>query len=215
MSFSTLSTPSPPCTLFALRARLSRRVTASLFALLVLAAVFAVGGVRPDSAEAAGKPTVRYGSTGPAVREVQTVLRVTPRSGYFGRKTLAAVKRWQRAHHIRPTGVVGPATWKTLRRAQLLQARKARASRSATRVSSVAALNWTALARCESGGNPRAVNPAGYYGLYQFGLATWRGLGGLGYPHQASVTEQTAMAHKLYRQAGSAPWPHCGKYLYR
>src|SRR5262249_46782829 len=29
-------------------------------------------------------------------------------------------------------------------------------------------LNWRALARCESGGNPRAVSPYGYYGLYQF-----------------------------------------------
>ena len=32
----------------------------------------------------------------------------------------------------------------------------------------VDSLNWGALAQCESGGNPRAVNPAGYYGLYQF-----------------------------------------------
>ncbi|HKE50915.1 MAG TPA: ubiquitin-like domain-containing protein, partial [Actinomycetes bacterium] len=28
-------------------------------------------------------------------------------------------------------------------------------------------LNWAALAQCESGGNPRAVNPNGHYGLYQ------------------------------------------------
>ena len=28
--------------------------------------------------------------------------------------------------------------------------------------------NWAGLAACESGGNPNAVNPAGFYGLYQF-----------------------------------------------
>ncbi len=39
-------------------------------------------------------------------------------------------------------------------------------------------LNWAALAECESGGNPKAVNPAGYYGLYQFSLSTWAAQGG-------------------------------------
>ncbi|MFV0260598.1 MAG: hypothetical protein ACK5PP_19360 [Acidimicrobiales bacterium] len=29
-------------------------------------------------------------------------------------------------------------------------------------------LNWAGLADGESSGNPRAVNPAGYYGRYQF-----------------------------------------------
>ena len=59
-------------------------------------------------------------------------------------------------------------------------------------------LNWPALARCESGGNPRAVNPAGYYGLYQFSVATWhsgrrqrqpdqRLPGGAALPRQAAV----------------------------
>ena len=43
-------------------------------------------------------------------------------------------------------------------------------------------LNWAALAQCESGGNPRAVNPAGYYGLYQFSLSTWRVRRRLGQP---------------------------------
>jgi uncharacterized protein YabE (DUF348 family) len=37
----------------------------------------------------------------------------------------------------------------------------------ATPPSSGDGLNWAALAQFESGGNPRAVNPAGYYGLYQ------------------------------------------------
>jgi soluble lytic murein transglycosylase-like protein len=75
-------------------------------------------------------------------------------------------------------------------------------------------LDWKALASCEAGGNPRAVNPAGYYGLYQFTVATWRGVGGHGYPHRASRAEQTLRAKKLYQRAGSSPWPTCGRRLY-
>ena len=74
-------------------------------------------------------------------------------------------------------------------------------------------LNWGALAQCESGGNPRAVNPAGYYGLYQFSVSTWRGVGGSGMPNQASAAEQTHRAQILYSQRGRSPWPNCGRYL--
>ncbi len=75
-------------------------------------------------------------------------------------------------------------------------------------------LNWAALAKCESGGNPRAVNPAGYYGLYQFSLSTWRSVGGSGNPADASPSEQTYRAQVLYRKAGAGQWPNCGKYLF-
>lgn len=74
-------------------------------------------------------------------------------------------------------------------------------------------LNWGALAECESGGNPRAVNPAGYYGLYQFSVPTWQSVGGSGMPHHASPGEQTYRAQKLYAQRGRSPWPYCGRYL--
>lgn len=74
-------------------------------------------------------------------------------------------------------------------------------------------LDWPALARCESGGNPRAVNPAGYYGLYQFNVATWRGVGGSGLPHHASAGEQTYRAKLLYASRGRSPWPTCGRLL--
>ena len=75
------------------------------------------------------------------------------------------------------------------------------------------ALNWGALANCESGGNPRAVNPAGYYGLYQFDVSTWRSVGGSGMPHHASPEEQTYRAKLLYKQRGRSPWPNCGRFL--
>jgi hypothetical protein len=58
------------------------------------------------------------------------------------------------------------------------------------------------------------VNPAGYYGLYQFTVATWRGVGGHGYPHHAGRAEQTLRAKKLFQRAGSSPWPTCGRLLY-
>ena len=74
-------------------------------------------------------------------------------------------------------------------------------------------LNWRALAGCESGGNPRAVNPAGYYGLYQFDTGTWGSVGGRGLPTQASADEQTYRAQKLYQQRGRSPWPNCGRLL--
>ncbi|WP_406861395.1 ubiquitin-like domain-containing protein [Streptomyces sp. HUAS MG47] len=77
-------------------------------------------------------------------------------------------------------------------------------------------LNWGALARCESGGRPDAVDPSGTYGgLYQFDPGTWRSLGGSGVAQDASAQEQTYRAKKLYVQRGASPWPHCGRRLYR
>ena len=76
-------------------------------------------------------------------------------------------------------------------------------------------LNWAALARCESGGNPRALSPGGRYrGLYQFSLATWRGIGGSGDPIENSPEEQTYRAKLLFQRSGAGQWPHCGPRLF-
>ncbi|WMX46625.1 ubiquitin-like domain-containing protein [Streptomyces roseicoloratus] len=76
-------------------------------------------------------------------------------------------------------------------------------------------LNWGALAACESGGRPNAVDPSGTYGgLYQFDPGTWRSLGGSGVAQNAPAAEQTFRAKKLYVQRGASPWPHCGRRLY-
>lgn len=74
-------------------------------------------------------------------------------------------------------------------------------------------LNWAALAKCESGGNPRAVNPAGYYGLYQFSLSTWASVGGSGNPINASPAEQLYRAKLLYKRGGAGQWG-CGAHLF-
>jgi uncharacterized protein YabE (DUF348 family) len=75
-------------------------------------------------------------------------------------------------------------------------------------------LNWAALARCESGGNPDAYNPAGpYYGLYQFSAPTWHAVGGTGVPTDHGAAEQTYRAQILYKRSGAGQWPVCGRYL--
>lgn len=67
-----------------------------------------------------------------------------------------------------------------------------------------------AIAACESGGDPTAVNAAGYYGKYQFDTGTWAAVGGTGNPAAASEAEQDYRASLLYARAGSSPWPVCG-----
>ncbi|SED25992.1 G5 domain-containing protein [Nocardioides exalbidus] len=91
--------------------------------------------------------------------------------------------------------------------------RRVLVGREAWSVPGADGLNWAALAGCESGGNPKAVNPAGYYGLYQFDIGTWRSVGGSGVPTSASAAEQTYRAKLLYQQRGRSPWPTCGRLL--
>jgi soluble lytic murein transglycosylase-like protein len=68
-----------------------------------------------------------------------------------------------------------------------------------------------AIAACESGGDPTAVDSSGtYYGLYQFDTGTWASVGGSGDPAAAPEAEQDYRAALLYSQAGSSPWPICG-----
>ncbi|MDN0193773.1 ubiquitin-like domain-containing protein [Streptomyces sp. S.PNR 29] len=76
-------------------------------------------------------------------------------------------------------------------------------------------LDWQALAACESGGRPDAVDSSGTYGgLYQFDTRTWHNLGGTGRPQDAPAAEQTYRAKKLYVRQGASPWPHCGGRLH-
>ena len=68
-----------------------------------------------------------------------------------------------------------------------------------------------AIAACESGGDPTAVDASGtYHGKYQFDLGTWASVGGSGDPAAAPEAEQDYRAALLMSQAGSSPWPVCG-----
>jgi cell wall-associated NlpC family hydrolase len=73
----------------------------------------AVAALTPAAA-AAKRPLLKLGTRGPAVVYVQGKLGVTPRSGYFGTRTEAAVRRLQATKGLRATGTVTPATWKLL-----------------------------------------------------------------------------------------------------
>lgn len=82
--------------------------------------------------------------------------------------------------------------------------------------------DFAALARCESGGNPRAVSRSGRYrGAYQFDQATWDGAvtragrpEWAGRPPDTAPPEvQDAAARQLYAERGRQPWPHCGRHL--
>ncbi len=68
---------------------------------------------------------------------------------------------------------------------------------------------WDRLAQCESSGNWSINSGNGYYGGLQFSLSSWRAVGGSGYPHQASKSEQIARAEMLKARQGWGAWPAC------
>lgn len=77
------------------------------------------GASPPPPPVGSGSPTLRQGSRGQAVVELQNLLRARgfnpgPSDGVFGNGTLAAVRRFQAARRLAVDGVVGPATWRAL-----------------------------------------------------------------------------------------------------
>jgi len=72
---------------------------------------------------------------------------------------------------------------------------------------------WAGLRRCESGGNYSDNTGNGYYGAYQFSLATWHGLGFAGLPSGASPEVQDQAAQKLQARSGWGQWPSCARRL--
>lgn len=67
--------------------------------------------------------------------------------------------------------------------------------------------DWmVSIAQCESGLNPRAVNPAGYYGLFQFSRSTWAAYGSGDIFDPAAQSEATA---SMLANGGSGHWPNC------
>ena len=170
-------------------------------------------------ASASSEVVVKRGHRGPAVRQIQSRLGI-PADGVFGPQTGSAVRRFQRAKGLVVDGIVGPQTRNALGLGPFRSSSARRLRRSggggarsggddgagSTRVPAI----LTAIAECESGGNPRAVSSNGLYrGKYQFSQGTWEGLGGKGDPAKAPEWKQDKLALKLYRQSGNAPWPNC------
>jgi hypothetical protein len=168
---------------------------------LVLALALTCALAAPASADA---ELLKRGSRGPLVVQLQQKLGI-PADGVFGPQTGHAVRRFQARKRLTVDGVVGAQTAQALGLA--LDAVQGTAAAGRARVPVALAR----IARCESGGNPRAVSADGAYrGKYQFSRATWRAVGGNGDPARASEAEQDRRALHLYRARGAAPWPACG-----
>lgn len=182
-----------------------------------------------DGREVAGRQKrVRHGDTVRLVdvEKRRTTKRHRVRAGVVevpttdlapGRRRVAREGRagLQRVKVVRTLHNAEPVRYRVVSRSWVREPRPRRVlvGRQPWSVPGADGLNWGALAGCESGGNPRAVNPAGYYGLYQFNVPTWHSVGGSGMPHHASAGEQTYRAKLLYQARGRSPWPHCGRLL--
>lgn len=93
-----------------------------LTAVAAAVAVLALGFTAAPDAEAApsvpnaakAHPTLKYGDRGTAVKYIQQRLKVSPKTGYFGPKTRAAVKKYEKKIGVKVDGVVDPKVWKAL-----------------------------------------------------------------------------------------------------
>ncbi len=72
---------------------------------------------------------------------------------------------------------------------------------------------WAELRQCESGGNYADNTGNGYYGAYQFSLATWESLGYSGLPSNAPPSVQNQAARQLQAMSGWGQWPSCSMQL--
>jgi hypothetical protein len=76
--------------------------------------------------------------------------------------------------------------------------------------------DWTAVARCESGGDWSIDTGNGYYGGLQFSQQTWDAYGGDTYAPRADLAsqgQQIAVAEKVLADQGPGAWPVCGALL--
>jgi hypothetical protein len=80
----------------------------------------------------------------------------------------------------------------------------------ATAPASADAMNWDAVAQCESGGNWAANTGNGHFGGLQFKPATWSSNGGFGSPAMASREDQIRVAENVLASQGAGAWPTCG-----
>jgi hypothetical protein len=81
-----------------------------------VAAIMAGAAPAPSmipAADADGRPTLRRGATGDAVRTLQTALQIAV-TGTFDGATEAALRAFQRGKGLVPDGIAGPKTWSML-----------------------------------------------------------------------------------------------------
>ena len=126
--------------------------------------------------------------------------------------TPAQIRDWQAWHQREPDAAIAFAELPEIQAALQHGARGAIRQPAASSEGYVPEHGWAvwnAIAECESGGSPTINTGNSYYGMYQFALGSWRAAGGTGYPHQASVEEQTRRAEILQDMQGFGAWPTC------
>jgi peptidoglycan hydrolase-like protein with peptidoglycan-binding domain len=182
-------------------ARMRRSLLALALVATALACTADIAAADSTGGASAATVVVKQGDRGDAVRKIQEALGVGV-DGVFGPVTERAVKRFQRSKGLLVDGIVGPQT----RGAMGL---RAFSSRGVVRLPALPRV-LARIAECESGGDPTALSRTGRYrGKYQFEMSTWREMGGEGDPVEASEWEQDRIALRLYRRAGTSPWPNC------
>jgi peptidoglycan hydrolase-like protein with peptidoglycan-binding domain len=183
------------------RRRGSTSTVAVLTAVLALGAPLALG---QTTAQAPVPQTLQSGSSGAAVKALQSALGLKA-TGRFTASVTRAVKTFQRRNGLAVDGIVGPQT------AAALGLSSGVAGAASTAASGASSATLERIAQCESGGDPTAVSADGRYrGKYQFTRATWRAMGGSGDPAAAPEAEQDQRAAALLAAQGTAPWPVCG-----
>ncbi|NHU84942.1 LysM peptidoglycan-binding domain-containing protein [Kocuria sp. JC486] len=73
------------------------------------------------------------------------------------------------------------------------------------------AVDWDAVAQCESGGNWGINTGNGFSGGLQFTPSTWAAYGGQGAAQDASREQQIAVAERVLEGQGIGAWPTCGQ----
>jgi len=72
-----------------------------------------------------------------------------------------------------------------------------------------AAASSSSTAQCESGGSYTAVNPAGYYGAYQFDQQTWDAYAPSGYQGVNPASAPPAIQDQAAANVPYDAWPSC------
>lgn len=182
------------------------------------------GGVPAAIALADSAPSRPLTSASEALR-ASPAAEPTLRAQMRGHQHAGLLARYRRAADQVGAPSEGANTWSNQRLRQAISAaraqfaeRKSNAARRPTTSSDsdthsgTPSSALTAIAQCESGGNPRAVGGGGAYrGKYQFSYSTWAAVGGSGDPASASEAEQDRRAAMLYSRAGAGQWPVCGR----
>ena len=157
-------------------------------------------------------PTLRVGSAGALVADVQRILAVR-RSGVFDRATAAAVRRLQAWKRVSPAnGVVSGATWTLLKDPTLSPAMRAsRAARARLPLAAwQASVHGRGIVYRESKGSCTIMSRTGAWrGKWQMTLSLWRANGGLAFaaaPERASCLNQDVVAYRVWVRSGWRPW---------